>query len=323
MKEGAFLEDLLYSLNIVLPLFLVGACGYISVKRKIVDRNFMTGLGNLNYKLFMPTLLFTEIYHSTNFSEIDIFFILYGLIGIVIAGVVAFFGVKVFVKEKYKRGAIAQGVFRSNFILLGVAVIESMYGSESSAYLPTMMPFAIAAFNVMAIITLVLHSPEESDEKRIDVFQIVKKIISNPLIIAIVSAVLLLILDIRLPYLIETGIDYLARATTPTALISIGGTFELANSLKNLKYSLTTTIIRLIIVPIIGLTGAVLLGFRGEPLAVYLLLFGAPTAVSSAAMTRGMGGDGELSADITMITTLFSTVTLFMFIYAMRVMGLV
>lgn len=79
---------------------------------------------------------------------------------------------------------------------------------------------------------------------------------------------------------------------------------------------------KLIIVPLIMLTAAVLLGFKGEALVCLLVVFGAPVAVSSFAMAQQMGGDEKLAAQLVVMTSAFCLLTLFMWIFALNSFGL-
>ena len=68
---------------------------------------------------------------------------------------------------------------------------------------------------------------------------------------------------------------------------------------------------------------AALLGFRGEMLVPVLALFGSPVATSSYTMAELMDGDGVLAGSLVVLTTAFSIVTMFLFIFAIKQLGLV
>ena len=70
-------------------------------------------------------------------------------------------------------------------------------------------------------------------------------------------------------------------------------------------------------------TIAALLGFRDASLGVILILFGAPTAVSSYIMAKKMGNDGELAAQILLLTTFLCMLTIFGGIFIIKSIGLI
>ena len=87
-------------------------------------------------------------------------------------------------------------------------------------------------------------------------------------------------------------------------------------ALRNLmKYKLQTTISVLSI--------AIALGYREQALASVFIAFGGPVAVSSITMAQQMDGDSDLAAELVISTTLFSVLTLFVFIFIFKMLGLV
>ena len=78
-----------------------------------------------------------------------------------------------------------------------------------------------------------------------------------------------------------------------------------------------------ILSPLIFLSLALAAGMRGVALACVFIAFGAPTAVSSFPMAQQMGGDGELAAEVVAVTSTFSILTTFLFVFALKSMGLI
>jgi predicted permease len=54
-----------------------------------------------------------------------------------------------------------------------------------------------------------------------------------------------------------------------------------------------------------------------------LAVFGSPIAVSSYTMAEQMEGDGRLAASLVVLTSVCSIVTMFLFIFALKQLGLV
>ncbi len=83
------------------------------------------------------------------------------------------------------------------------------------------------------------------------------------------------------------------------------------------------TAVKMIIVPVAAVGAAVALGFRGIDLGVVLILFGGPSAVSGYIMAKNMGGDHELTGQITLLTTFACVFTLFLSVFGLRFAGLI
>jgi predicted permease len=69
------------------------------------------------------------------------------------------------------------------------------------------------------------------------------------------------------------------------------------------------TLWRLCISPVLGVMLALSMGVRGEQLGVLFLLLASPVAASSFVMVVAARGDGVLAANIVVLTTLLSMLT--------------
>ena len=63
------------------------------------------------------------------------------------------------------------------------------------------------------------------------------------------------------------------------------------------------------------------MGFRGIPLALLIVIFGAPCAVSSYTMAQQMDSNAELAAGCLIFSSLFSSVTICGWIFLFRQLG--
>ena len=89
------------------------------------------------------------------------------------------------------------------------------------------------------------------------------------------------------------------------------------------KQLLTVVSGRLIFCPLVMVVIGALLGLRNETLVPILILFGAPTAVSSFTMAQSMDGDGDLAASIVVFTSAFAILTIFLWIFILKQMMLI
>ena len=186
-----------------------------------------------------------------------------------------------------------------------------MFGDEGVRVLAMTLPFCIALFNALAVISFSLFAP---DEKRLSPADAVKKIAlsiaKNPLIISIVLAALVSLLPFKLPAIVTKPLGYLSNLTLPLSLLSLGAGFRFSALRGNLKLALTATAVKMALMPAAVLAVAIALGFRGVDLGVVLILFGGPSAVSGYIMAKNMGGDHELTGQITLMTTFACVFTL-------------
>ena len=78
----------------------------------------------------------------------------------------------------------------------------------------------------------------------------------------------------------------------------------------------------MVVCPVVMMSLAVALGYRQIELATVMVLFGAPTAVSSYATAVQMKGDGQLASQAVMLTTSISVITIFTWVFALTQMNM-
>jgi len=115
----------------------------------------------------------------------------------------------------------------------------------------------------------------------------------------------------------------IGNIATPLSLIVLGGTFTFAGARKYAKYLTISCIGRLIIVPAIALSVAIMMGFREMDLIILMVIFGSPTAVGSFAMAEELGGNGELAGEIVVTTSAASIFTIFGWIFILSNWGFI
>jgi predicted permease len=143
----------------------------------------------------------------------------------------------------------------------------------------------------------------------------------NPIIIGGLLGLFFTLLQVKLPTMIENFLFEVADIATPLALIVLGGSVTFTSVRNNLRPLSIGIINRLIIVPAVGLTISILVGFRGLELILLMSMFASPAAVSSYTMAQQMEGDADLAGQIVVFTTVFSLITLFFWISGMMALG--
>ena len=103
----------------------------------------------------------------------------------------------------------------------------------------------------------------------------------------------------------------------------LGCDFSFRGAFRNLKYVLTVSVCRLIAAPVAAIAIAVALGIRDAQLAVLMVAFGAPVAVSSYTMACNANADSELAGQLVVATSVFSVFTMFGLVYITRMFGFI
>lgn len=307
------MANLILSLNVVLPLFLLISLGYTLRLLKMFDDHTLLVMNNIAFRIFLPVMLFYNIYSTDLEGVLNVRLMIFGFITILIVFLLLFLIIPVLEKDNQKRGVMIQGGFRSNFVIFGLPITASIFGEQGLGVTSLLIAVIVPLYNALAVISL-----EVFNGGKINFKKIVKGIITNPLIIASLLGIIFLSLHIQLPFVIEKTVSDIAKVATPLILIILGGYFQF-KTIKGYGKQLTISIgTKLVFVPAIFLPIAIMLGFKGAELVALLTLYAAPAAVSSFTMAKQMNADSELSGHIVVIGSALSIFTLFIWIFVLK-----
>ena len=312
------LNDLLFSANTVVPIFLLIMLGYVLTRIKLWDAHFLKIANDVCFKCLLPVLLFYNVATADIFEVFNGKLIIYAsLCACAICGIL-FLIVPLFVKDKKRRGVMIQGTFRSNFLLFGVPLGLSIGGEKGAVLAAVVASFYVPVINMLSVISLYAFS----DAKNKNLKSALLGILKNPLIIGGVSGLIFSLIrnyiGFEIPTMIDTTLFNIKSTATPLAFLILGGDLKFGNMLRNIKFSMFSVIGKIILIPAVMLTVSSLLGFDKLEMAILVAVFATPNAVSSYAMARNYEADYDLAGDIITLGTLLSIVTMFVFITIAR-----
>lgn len=311
-----FVESLFISLEIVLPLFFLMAIGYIIKRTGMMNETSVKQVNSVIFKIFLPLLVFLNIYNTELAESFNSKLLLYAVAGVLIQFVLSLCLVILVEKENSRRGVMLQGMFRSNFVLFGIPISTALFGEQAAGLAAILIAVIIPLYNVLAVISL-----EIFNGRRPNILKILLGIVTNPLIIGSVVGVLFLLFHIELPTVLYETVSDISGIATPLAFIILGASFNFGDVGKYARELSLVLGCKLVFFPVLFLGIALLLGFRDAPLAVLLTVFGAPIAVSSFTMAQQMGGDHALAGQLVVFSSIFSVVTMFLFIFLLKEMA--
>lgn len=314
------MENFIYSINATLPVFLVIVLGYVLMQTKMLNENFVTVANKFNFQITLPFLVFKDISSANVRENFDLKFVLF-CAGATTLCFFTIWGVtKLFVKDTSIHGAFVQASFRSSAAVMGIAFIQNIYGNSGMA--PMMIIGSVPLYNIFSVIVLTMEANEE-----VQGYDRIKKamlgILTNPIIIGILLGLLVSISGITFPTVVNKTVQSIAGMASPLALIAIGAGFEGKKALGKIKPTIWVAAIKLVFQTMVFLPIACMMGFRTEKLIAILIMLAAPTTPSCYIMAKNMKNDGVLTASSVVVTTLCSSVTLTLWIYILRSMGLI
>ena len=314
------MEDFIFSVNAVIPLFLMTALGWCLTRFRVWNGDILKTANSISFNILIPCNLFCNIYKA-NFTEVfDIRLLCFVLITVAIIVGAGFIIVPILSKNRARQGVVLQALFRGNFALLGVPLCEALAGEEGAQIASVFLAFLIPAFNVLATVILSVYSNDKVESPA----KILLKILKNPLIIGCVFGLLFSFTKpyFTIPNIVYKPLNDLKTIATPFALLVLGGDFKFKSFVNNLKPVIFTGLTRLVLVPGIALIAAYFAGFRGLHTALIISTFGTPVAVASTAMTYKMNGDYDLACQVVVFTTVFSAFTITMLAFITRSLGI-
>lgn len=297
---------ILSAINVVLPIFIIIFIGYLLKTKKIITDDFVSIIMKLVFNISLPSLLFLKVSQadlSLMLSASNLKLIVYCTLIILLIYTLSRFASKRLFKDI--NGAFVQGSFRSNYILIGGAILMSMFGDGATEGLAVTMVIVIPMFNILSIWVL-----KDKDD---NMHAAIKKIITNPLILAIFAGLIAAGIGFESPSFIDSTLRMLGNLGTPLGLISIGSYLNLKD-LAASKPSYLAVSLKLILFPLIAIIGAYLLGFNYLQMTIIYMLFGSPTAISSFIMAKSMNNHPKLAANIVIMSTACSMLTYIIFL---------
>ena len=308
------MQNLIFSLNATLPVFLVMVVGYALGQLGFLPPAFCKASDRLTFKVTLPLMLFLDMGSVDILHDFRPRFVLFCFAATLVGILTVWAGAKRFLKDKALVGEFVQAGYRSSAAVLGVAFIQNIYGNAGMA--PLMILGSVPLFNIFAVLILMMESPLQRSTPNAG--QLLRGVATNPILLGIIFGTVYALLPFTLPAVLTKTLNNIASVTTPLALLSIGASFEGAKAIKKLGPTLAAAFIKTVGLAAVFLPCAVALGFRNEELIALLIMLGSPTTPSAYVMSKNMGHEGVLTSSCIALTTLLSALTLTGWIFLLR-----
>ena len=312
------MENFMLSANAVLPMFLLLAAGYLSKRFGILSLEDIPRTNRIAFRIFLPCLLFYNIYKAELSYAIRPKLILFAVCGVLLVFAGAVYGAHRFEKIQDRKGPIAQGIFRSNFVIMGIPIAQAIVGDADLSPVAILIAVIVPMFNFLSVVIL-----EKFRGGRVKTGEVLLEIAKNPLIIGSVLGIVFLLLHIRLPAVVEKAVSNLGSIATPLQLFLLGAFFRFSGLRHYVRPLTVVTLVKLFVTPAVMLSAAALLGIRGVEFLGLIGIFASPTAINSFTMVQQMKcGDAELAGDIVVMTSAVSIFSFFIWIYLFKSLGM-
>lgn len=309
---------LLFTFEIVAPIFFLILIGSALQKTSLVNDTFVRQSSNFVFNISLPALIFVKLSNVSIEETFDEKLIITSMIFAFIIFLISW-GVSTFLtKTPEDQGSFIQGSFRSNFAIVGLAIILGMFGEESLGKAALLLAFIMPLYNVLAVIALTVPFHKESNIK---FNKMIKDILTNPLIVAAIVSIFFSIFEIKIWSPIEKTMNYLGIIALPLALVGIGATLKMDRIIKASTLAFTSSFLKIVLFPAVAVFVGLAVGFSGTDFGIFFVLFATPTAIASFVMAEAMHCNSKLAGDIIAISTVLSIFTITIGLVVLKYFG--
>ena len=302
------MDVILISAKAILPLFAFMMLGFWIKKRDLLSDSATKQINILVFRFFLPVMCAETIYKANLREDVELLPILMVTFGIIGVFLISWLIVPRFIKDKTQIPVMIQGIYKSNYAILGIPIAISIYGAEN-----------IGVVSVIAVILVPLNNAlsafifERYTGKATSGSKLVLNIIRNPLVLGSLVGLILNLTGIVIPDWILSGIfSKLGAMATPLSMIALGASFVFSQIRTYRRPLFWACLAKLVFVPALIIPLSIILGARGAGLVGITIYAASPNAVNSYSTAVAMGGDADLANEIVVMTSLLSMITMFL-----------
>jgi malonate transporter len=295
--------------EVLLPVALLIAAGFVMRRRSYPSGDFWSGAENINYSFLFPALLFVSL-SSAPLHGSNIVTLYYAAASGLVLGFILLLAAR-FIRHwpAVRFGVYLQGMLRFN-TYIGLAVCAAIYDKEGLQTAAVVLSVLVPVVNIMSVWALL-------SDRRTRPLTLLKPLLKNPLILACLAGLAVNLSGLSVlftGYQAGAGIHHLlellAHASLPLGLLTVGAALSPRAMRHEIIPLLTNSMLRLLLMPLLAFTAARYFGLSAVQTFVLVIFFSLPTAPTAFVLTRKLQGDAELMAGVITLQTLLSAATL-------------
>lgn len=284
------------------PAIALIASGYACKRQGFFGADFWAGAEKLNYYVLFPALLFLSLSkaHIAWQPVVQVVWAMLVVVGVV-AALVFVIGQKYHIRPQ-RLGVYMQSNIRFN-TYIGLAVVSTLADGLGAPILAVIMAVSIPLVNVLSIVSLL---PKE----QMNLPNIVKSLLKNPLIVGCVAGSMVNILNIPIWAGLGQLLQLFSNSSLTLGLLCVGAALQFGQIRQNVHWVMLHSVSKLLVLPVLAWAVCWLFGLSPLATQVLVLFFGLPTASASYVLTKVLNGDAVLMAGIISLQTVLSVLTL-------------
>ena len=294
-------------ISTIIPVFAVIILGCFARWKGFIPPDFLAPANRLVYYLAIPAMIFHSISKASLKTQFDSTVLTVTLLAVIAVFAVAWGLGLVRRIERKQMGTFMQCSFHGNLGYIGLAVSYYYLGNEGFVRASIIAGFIMILQNFLAVVALQLHA--ENMELKKNIWEVVLRILGNPVILSALAGILYSLTGLRLPLVIDRSLAILSGLALPMALLIIGASLSFEVMQLQLPRVLSTSVMKLILLPGLGLIFYRSYGLALQDYLPGLILLASPSATLTYVMAKEMNGDTDFAVAAISISTMLSAVT--------------
>lgn len=312
------MDNFLLCFNAIMPLLLLMMLGYVLKQGKIIPQAGFDAVDKMCFKIFVPTLLFSNVYGADFSTEFDLKAAAFMLTAILCVFVVTMLLVpRLLPGRREDIATVVHGVCHGNLAVLGMPLISNLFGDSGMAVYSILLACTSPLVNPLMVME---HLYFQGD--RIKPARFIRNVFSSPFLVGTLLGLACKLLGVRFPQFLQTAISNVKSIASPLCLVALGGSFSFGSIRGYVGPVVGSVLAKCVLIPAVVLSIAVALGFRGLILASLLVIFCCPSAAATYSFCAGYCGNSRLASQIVVYSTAFSIFSMFLWIFAFLQFGL-
>ncbi|MEJ5358820.1 MAG: AEC family transporter [Desulfobacterales bacterium] len=291
----------------IVPIFAVIAIGMVAKGRGLLPPEFLAAANRLVFHLAIPAMVFSAVARASLEVHFKPLVAAVTLGTMIAACVLAWLAALAVRMEPRLRGAFIEDSFHGNQGYIGLAVALYFLGPEGLARASILTGFMMILNNSLGVVVLQLHAPAGS--RGVGGVEAAARMAKNPVILSALGGLLVSAAEAGLHPVLDRSLAILSGMALPLALLIIGASLSIDLMRSRLAALIGCSVIKLVLMPAIGLGAFLALGAAPEDFLPALILLATPTATVSYVLARQMHADHEFAAGAISFSTLFSALT--------------
>lgn len=304
------MDNLRLCFNAIMPLFVLMLLGYCLKRINFISREGFQTLDRLCFRIAIPIMLFYNIYNADFTQDFQASSILFLVISYLTIFLLSFFIIPRIIPDLDDSITVIHGICHGNLAVIGLPLIINLFGENNITTYSILTACTSPVINPLMVF---LHT--KLCGEKIQPLTLIKNMLTSPFLVGTLLGFLFRLLPFRLPVFLFNAIATSRNMATPLCLIALGGSFAFSDFRKYSGYISASVLLRCVFIPGVVFAIAVALGFRGIVLASIIIVFASPSATATYSYCASYSGNGKLAAQIVMYSSLFSILSIFLWVY--------